>query len=210
MGDLPRAYIITFASSLNSSSDIQSSLTIFTATLCSLHVASSTSPNCPLPTSWPKVSSSGSISHWSVEISKQRDTKQNPWSLLGHITSFCPNSFCGTTLKHWQLLIFCGISCTELSMSECHPIKKPQEVSINVIICSIMSPLEGSAASWEHRLPWEMGCLSRVMSPAKWQTQRRRLNTPKMVMKQTSAAHSVSLSHTFFKKLLSKHPFYSF
>lgn len=64
-------YIITFASSLKSSSVMQSSLTIFTATFLSFHFPSNTSPNWPLPISWPRFSSSGSISHWSVEITKQ-------------------------------------------------------------------------------------------------------------------------------------------
>ena len=50
---------------------MHSSLIIFTATLLSLHLPSSTSPNWPLPNSWPRISSSGSISHWSVGIRKQ-------------------------------------------------------------------------------------------------------------------------------------------
>ncbi len=60
-------YIMTLASSLKSSSDMHSSRIIFTATLVSLNFPSSTRPNWPLPNSWPKVSSSGSTSHWSVK-----------------------------------------------------------------------------------------------------------------------------------------------
>lgn len=64
--DLNFPYIMTLASSWNSSLDMNSSLIIFTATFLSRQLPSSTSPNWPLPISWPKVSSSGSTSHWSV------------------------------------------------------------------------------------------------------------------------------------------------
>lgn len=61
-----RTYIMTLASSLNSSSDMHSSRIIFTATFFLFHLPSNTSPNWPEPNSWPRVSSAGFISHWSV------------------------------------------------------------------------------------------------------------------------------------------------
>lgn len=60
-------YIITFASSLNSSSDMHSSLIIFTATLLFLHFPAITKPNCPFPNVSSRISSSGSICHLSVQ-----------------------------------------------------------------------------------------------------------------------------------------------
>lgn len=60
-------YIITLASSRSSSSDMHPSLIIFTATFLFIHWPSSTSPNWPLPISWPRVSSLGFSSQWSAE-----------------------------------------------------------------------------------------------------------------------------------------------
>lgn len=69
-------YIITLASSLSSSSDMHPSLIFFTATFFFFHWPSSTSPNWPLPISWPRVSSSGCSSQWSA---KQKTGKVIDW-----------------------------------------------------------------------------------------------------------------------------------
>lgn len=57
-------YIMTLASSINSSSDMDPSLIILMATLYwPLHFPYVTTPNCPVPSSFRKVRSFGSISH---------------------------------------------------------------------------------------------------------------------------------------------------
>lgn len=55
---------MTLASSINSSSDMEPSLIILIATLnWPLHFPYFTTPNCPVPSSFRKVRSFGSISH---------------------------------------------------------------------------------------------------------------------------------------------------
>lgn len=57
-------YIMTLASSINSSSDMEPSLIILMATsYWPLHFPYFTTPNCPVPSSFRKVRSLGSISH---------------------------------------------------------------------------------------------------------------------------------------------------
>lgn len=62
-------YIITLASSMKSSSDMEPSLMALIATwICDRHSPKWTTPNWPLPISFIKANSDGSISHFSEKV----------------------------------------------------------------------------------------------------------------------------------------------
>lgn len=86
-------HIMTLASSMKSSSYMAPSLMALMATLCwSRHLPNLTTPNCPEPTSFMKVSSLGLISHFSAG----RDvglTESWRFYLLRHVIYFKINTF---------------------------------------------------------------------------------------------------------------------